>query len=97
MEVGYNSRSSIRLPVSDVSMSTPRPKRHLNKRNASHQDLADYDDPAGVVLKPTNLSAGTIYNFPRNPLDIFCPDGSPPSKIDDITGNLTTISSDHPI
>ena len=74
-------------------MTTPRPKRHVNRRNFSHEPIADYVDPPGTLLKPSNLSAGTICNFPRNPLDAFCPDGSPPSKIDDITGNLTTLSS----
>ena len=41
-------------------MSTPRPKRHVNRRNASHEPIADYVDPPGVVLKPSNLSTGTI-------------------------------------
>ena len=40
-------------------MTTPRPKRHVNRRNASHEPIADYVDPPGILLKPSNLSAGT--------------------------------------
>ena len=75
-------------------MSAPRPKRHLNRKNASAEDFTDYEDPPGVELKPSNASTGTIYNFTRHPLDIFGIDGSPPSKIDDITGNITTLASE---
>ena len=75
-------------------MSAPRPKRHLNRKNASAQDFTDYEDPPGVDLKPSNASTGTIYNFTRHPLDIFGIDVSPPSKIDDITGNITTLASE---
>ena len=75
-------------------MSAPRPKRHLNRKNASAEDFTDYEDPPGVELKPSNASTGTIYNFTRHPLDIFGIDVSPPSKIDDITGNITTLASE---
>ena len=85
-------------------MSAPRPKRHLNRKNASAEDFTDYEDPPGVELKPSNASTGTIYNFTRppfdtfrtdgsHPLDIFGTDGSPPSKNDDIAANLTFLAS----
>ena len=93
MQVGPELRSTIKLSPLDASMSAPKPKRHLNKRNITNEDFATYDDPPGVELKPSNASTGTICNFPRTPLDIFCTDGSPPSKIDDITANLTSLAS----